>query len=359
MIPFSRQLFSFWFSHFLSTFMPMILVTGGTGLVGIHVLYQLVERHQSVRALKRESSRLDVVKQVFNHYSSSGDDLFNRIEWVDGDILDVFTLEEAMEGITHVYHCAAYVSFDKKMAARLDKVNVEGTANVVNACLDEGVQKLCHVSSTAAIGRAKSGEHITEKNAWKNSKANSRYAISKYGAEREVWRGTQEGLDAVIVNPSIILGPSDWNNSSSAMFKTASNGVKFYVSGINAFVDVRDVARAMINLMESDIINERYLVIAENMKYGDLLGKVCESMNKPKPSIHLGAFALELGWRVLRFASWFTGKSPMVTKESARSMRSEYFYSNEKLKEAIDFEFTSIEAACENAGKFYLNANGL
>jgi dihydroflavonol-4-reductase len=332
----------------------MNFVTGGTGLVGTHLLFELAKAGEKVRAIKRPNSNLDIVRQVFEYYSPSGKTLFDSIEWVDGDILDIYSLTDAMAGTKFVYHCAASVSFDPKDAPVLDKVNVEGTANVVNAALDSNIEKLCHVSSTAAIGRSKSGEHINEKNAWKNSKQNSRYAISKYGAEREVWRGSEEGLKVVLVNPSIIIGPHNWDQSSSAIFKQANKGMKFYAEGVNAFVDVRDVASAMVKLMQSDIDKQRFLVFSENLSFKDFFTYVSAGMGKKGPTIKLSGAVLEMAWMALKMLSWITRKSPVLTKESARSIRNKYYYSHEKLVKAIGFEFTPIKDACESAGKFYL-----
>ncbi len=331
----------------------MNLVTGGTGLVGTHLLFELTKAGEPVRAIKRKHSNLDIVRKVFNFYSDQGDALFNSIEWVDGDILDVFSLEDAMQGVDKVYHSAALISFNPKDADQLDKVNVEGTANVVNIALDQGVKKFCHVSSTAAIGRTKSGENISEANSWKNSKENSRYAISKYNAEREVWRGSAEGLDVVIVNPSIIIGPHNWDQSSSAIFKEANKGLRFYADGVNAFVDVRDVARAMHELMQSEIAQKRFLVISESVPFKAFFDAAAHSMGKKGPSVKLSRFMLSFAWRLLKFVSWITRKPPVLTRESARSIRTKYFYSNKRLSDALDFKFYSVKEACDNAGKFY------
>lgn len=332
----------------------MNLVTGGTGLLGSHVLYELASNGESVRAIKRERSDLETVRKVFKHYSDNGDALFDEIEWVDGDVLDIFSLIDAMEGVTDVYHCAAFVSFWPQDAAKLEKINIEGTANVVNAALDVGIRKFCHVSSTAAIGRNMPGDHIVESNQWKNSKENSRYAISKYGAEREVWRGSEEGLQVVMVNPGIIIGPHDWNKSSSAVFKQIYKGLKFYADGGNGFVGVRDVARAMYQLTKSEINKQRFLLISENLTFREFFNYIAKGLNKPVPTKRISPFLLEIGWRVLKVLGWITGKRPAVTKETARALKGRYTYGNEKLIEALDFKYFSIEDACLNAGKYYL-----
>ncbi len=331
----------------------MILVTGSTGLLGTHLLYELVSHGQKVRAMKRAGSDLENVKRIFAHYSLQADSLFNLIEWVDGDMLDLFSIEDTMAGIEKVYHCAALVSFKQSDQEKMNLINSEGTANVVNACLRAGVKKICHVSSTAALGKAVRNEVITEKTKWKVSKDNSNYSISKFNAEREVWRGTEEGLQAVIVNPCVILGPGKWNDSSTAMFKTAYEGLKFYTEGSNAFVDARDVAKIMVRLMDSEIHSERFLITGENLTFRDLFSMIAEEMGKEKPKIKVEKELSEFGWRYEGVRTFFTKTEPRITKETARAAHRKYVYSNEKIKSAIDFEFTPVEDTIRNAVAFF------
>lgn len=327
----------------------MVLVTGGTGLVGSHLLVELVKSGKRIRAIKRNASNMRMVQGMVND-----DKLFGNIEWVDGDVLDIYSLSEAMEGITHIYHCAATISFDPKAVPHMMKVNIEGTANVVNAALEKGVNKLCFVSSIAAIGRTINGETVTEKTPWKASPNNSNYAISKYGAEREVWRGTIEGLDAVIVNPSVILGPGDWNTGSTKMFKQAYEGLKFYTSGVNGFVDVRDVCKIMILLMESPIKNERFIVSSESYAFRDFFDNACTYFKKPVPKIKAGPFLGSVAWRIEALKSFFTGIKPLITKETARSANQRYYYSNEKIKKALHFEFIPVQQSIKDVCDFFL-----
>lgn len=331
----------------------MILVTGGTGLLGAHLLYELVSHGQKVRAIKRDSSDLKQVENLFGYYSKEGKNLFSAIEWVEGDILDIFSIEDALVGVDKVYHCAAIVSFRQSDAALISKLNSEGTANVVNACLTSGVKKICHVSSTAALGKAERNELITEKTKWKISKQNSNYSISKLNAEREVWRGTEEGLDAVIVNPCVILGPGKWNDSSTAMFKTVYNGLKFYTDGSNGFVDVRDVAKVMVQLMDSEIKSERFLVIGENLKFREVFNMMSDEMKKERPKIAVNKELSEFGWRYEGIRSFITGKSPRITKEMARAAFRNYAYSHEKLTKAIGFTPTPIRETIKNTVDFF------
>ena len=227
----------------------MIFVTGGTGLVGAHLLYELTLAGHNVKALKRKTSNLQQVVKTFSYYTQNPDELFARIEWVDGDILDYFAIENLLKGVTEIYHCAAIVSFDPKERKKMISNNVEGTANLVNAAIENGVKKFCHVSSVAALGLVENGAMITEETNWVPSKKVSGYSESKFFSEAEIWRGMEEGLDAVIVNPSIILGPANWDTGSAKMFKTVWDGMKFFTRGITGFIDVKDVVRAMILLM--------------------------------------------------------------------------------------------------------------
>ena len=220
----------------------MILVTGGTGLVGAHLLYDLTSSGKKVRAIKRTSSDISVVKKVFSYYSADSENLLKNIEWVNAELSDVYSLLDAMEGVQEIYHCAAMVSFEKKKEEEMMKINIEGTANMVNAALAKSVSKFCHVSSIAALGRDEKGGFISEETFWKSSPDNSNYSISKYGAEREVWRAAEEGLNVVIVNPSLIIGGGNWTQSSSNMFSKGYKGIKYYSSGENGFIDVRDVS---------------------------------------------------------------------------------------------------------------------
>lgn len=329
----------------------LALITGGTGMVGMHLLLHLIKSGDSVRSLKRSTSDLNLVKEVFSFYKS--ETLFSQIEWIEGDIKDIISLSEAMIGIDTVYHTAALVSFDPKDRERLYKNNIEGTENVVNACLENNITKLCHVSSTAAIGASLNGEVSTENNQWKEEKVSSNYAISKHYAENEIWRGVAEGLSAIIVNPSIIIGPGDINRSSGRIYQSIKNGLRFYTSGSNAFVDVRDVADAMILLMNKPIESERFLLIGENLTYKSLFNKVAQSLYLKSPTIFITDFMVKIAWRVAKLNAWFTRKSPIITAESAKSSINTNTYSAKKIHDTIGFNFRSIDEAVENAGRFF------
>lgn len=331
----------------------MVLVTGGTGFVGAHLLLELLKNNQKVKAIKRNNSNLNHVKRIFSYYKEDVETLLSQIEWVDGDVLDVLSLQEAMENVEKVYHCAAVVSFSPKDRDNLFKTNIKGTANIVNTALQTRIKKLCFVSSIAAIGRSESNELTSESTEWKSSKRNSTYAISKYEAEKEVWRGIEEGLNAVIVNPSVILGPGDWNNGSAKIFDTLKNGTKFYTEGINGFVDVRDVASVMYQLMESEIVNERFIVSSENLSYRELFTLILNEYGIKPPTIKALGILLEAAWRFEKFRGGLLKTRPLITKETVNTAQNQYFYSTEKLQKAIDFKFTPVKEIIQLTAALY------
>ncbi len=313
----------------------MILVTGGTGLLGSHLLMELAASGMKVRAIYRTERKRESVKSIFQYYYEKPDDLFGQIEWVQADVLDVPSLEAALEDVAQVYHCAAAVTFLPKERPYMFKVNVEGTENLVNLCLEQDSIRFCHVSSVAAIGRDGSDATISEKNEWKESNQNAAYAISKHRAELEVWRGMEEGLNGYIVNPSLIVGPGDWNASTGAMFKRAWRGLPFYTRGGNCFVDARDVAKAMVDLMAHGVMAERFIVGAENRKFKEVFEQIARTMNKKPPRFEATPFLTSLTWRVESVISMLTGKKPFITKEVAHHALQLNRYDNTKLLKTI------------------------
>lgn len=312
----------------------MILVTGGTGFLGSHLLRKLVNAGQPVRALYRK----EIPRQVA--------DIKDKVEWVQGDVLDVCVLEDAMEGVDKVYHCAGVVSFRPGEHEQMMKVNVEGTANIVNMSIDAAVKKLVHVSSTAALGRAKVDGVLDESAEWGEGKGNSRYGVSKYLAEMEVWRGKAEGLDVAIVNPSIILGAGYWEDSSGMLIKNAWKEFPYYTEGINGFTDVRDVAEAMFRLMESEITGERFVLNTDNWKYHDLFTEMAQHLGKKPPHIAVKPWMAEIVWRIEAVKSKLSGKKALLTKETARTAQTKVYYSNKKILEALPgFSFRPLQTA--------------
>ncbi len=306
----------------------MILVTGGAGLVGKALIRQLLSAHEPVRA-------------IYNHTPING---FTGLDTMQCNILDVAGLQEAMQGITEVYHCAAKVSFNPRHKRDLFKVNIEGTANLVNAALEAGVRKFVHVSSVAALGRIRNDELIDESMNWTEETSNSTYGQSKYLGEMEVWRGIAEGLQGVVVNPSIILGSGDWENGSSKIFKSVYDEFPWYTDGVTGFVDVEDVARAMIGLMESDISGERFILSAEDRSYGDVFRLIAKGFDKKPPHKKVTPFIAALVWRREALKSWFTGKDPLVTRETAKTaMATAHFDNSKLLKYLPGFSYTDLE----------------
>jgi nucleoside-diphosphate-sugar epimerase len=334
----------------------MIFVTGGTGLVGAHLLYELTLAGNKVKALKRKTSNLQQVLKTFSYYSDNSNELFNQIDWVDGDILDYFSLENILKEITEIYHCAAIVSFDPKERQKMISNNVEGTANLVNAAIENGVKKICHVSSIAALGRLDEGQFVTEETNWVPSKKISGYSESKFFSETEIWRGIEEGLDAVIVNPSIIFGPANWESGSAKMFKTIWNGMKFYTKGVTGFVDVKDVVKAMILLMSETNFesakNQRYLLNAENLSYENIFCQIADALEKPRPKIYTSDLMLKLVWRVAKIAGWITRKPSVITREIVSNSNTIYNFDGSKISKQFNFEYQPISATIRQTSSF-------
>ena len=331
----------------------MILLTGATGLLGSHIAYELLQQGKKIRALKRKDSNSTLTEKIFSFYTNEHIELLNAIEWVEGDVLDLGSLEDAMVGITHVYHCAAMVSFLPKEKDKMMQVNIEGTANVVNAAMHAGVKKLCHISSIAALGSTIDGSLITEETWWKNNPSNSYYAISKYGAEREVWRAAEEGLNVVIVNPSFIIGPGDTSKSSSEAFGILRKGASWYTNGVNGYVDVRDVAHAAIKLIESDVLNQRFILNAANLSYRSFFDKVLVQLNKPKTKREAGKFLLALAWRIEKLLAAIAGRNPIITKEKVGYALQISQYDGSKIQKTINFNYRNIDTSIMEICKFY------
>lgn len=335
----------------------MVLVTGGTGLVGAHLLYQLVSNNEEVRAIYRNKHRLELVKSVFSTYTDKVASHFDAIEWVQADILDIPALIEAFKDVTHVYHCAALVSFEPNKYTLLRKTNIEGTANIVNLCLSHQVKKLCHVSSIATLGKPLNKETITEASNWNTEADNNLYAITKYGAEMEVWRGTQEGLDAVIINPGVVLGAGIWGFGSGSIFKKAHKGLEYYTSGSIALISVSDVVTVMIKLMKSDIKNQRFLLVAENWPYKQFLQTTARSVKAAPPKKRASVFLLSLAWKLDWLKHLLTGKKRALTKHLSKSLMTETKHSSEKIKVALSYDFKNIEDTLYEVGQSYLKQN--
>jgi dihydroflavonol-4-reductase len=331
----------------------MILVTGGTGLVGSHLLFNLLNKGHKVKVLMRSTSNREQIYRTFAYYTSEPHKLAQHITWVDGDVTDLFSLEDALTGVTKVYHTAALVSFKKKDRKSIIETNVKGTANLVNLCLERGIDKFCHVSSIGALGQSEQQMPITEDLLWKPSKNISTYSLSKYLSEMEVWRGITEGMNGVIINPSVILGPGNWQSGSPSFFRLISNGFKYYTNGVTGFVDVRDVAEIMVQLMESNISGERFTVSAENLTYKQFFDFIADALNKPKPDKHISQQRANLFRRIEAVLTTFNGKEPSITKETIHIAYANSFYANDKLKKAIPVKYTPIEQTVRDIALIY------
>lgn len=325
----------------MPNFVTMILVTGGTGLVGAHLLLRLTGTGKNIRALYRNPDTINKTRELF---ASHGDiAAFNAVEWVLGDITDVPSLEDAFVGITQVYHCAAHISFNPDEEETQRKVNIEGTANMVNCALAFGVQKFCHVSSVAALGDPREGDAVTEETDWNPEVSHHDYALSKFGAEMEVWRAWQEGLSVVVINPGLIFGDGFWNQGSGSMFTTIHKGLYFYTDGSCGVVAVDDVVNAMMLLMDSEISGERYTLVAENMKYRELLSTIAHGLGKRKPQFEATRLLTSFAWRM----DWLLGKL-MIKKRSftramARSSHKNELFDSSKAMTIPGFNFTEMK----------------
>ncbi|MFZ1686668.1 MAG: NAD-dependent epimerase/dehydratase family protein [Flavobacteriales bacterium] len=308
----------------------MDLVTGITGLVGSHVALELLASDRAVRGLVRKGSDREIVRQVFNHHRSDGYALFDRIIWVEGDLLDPIGLREAMTGVDRVFHCAALVSFDPRDAKRMFATNIGGTANVVNAALECGVQKLVHVSSTSATGRSNNSGPVNEEMPWVRDKLTSPYAVSKYESEMEVQRAVAEGLAAVIVNPSVVLGPGARGRGSLSVIERVAKGTPFYPSGSNGIVDARDVAMAMAIVADHGTIGERYILSSTPISYRDMFGEIAKGNGRKPPAYTLPGWLLSLAWRLEALRTGSFGGRAFITRYTAQSAVQHYRYDTSK-----------------------------
>lgn len=322
----------------------LILVTGATGLIGSHLTEALVRRGNKVKALYRSS----IPPQKWA----------KEVEWVEGDILDVVALEGAMRNVQHVYHCAAIVSFSPKRKEELFRTNVEGTANVVNASIRTKVEKLLFVSSVSALGRIRKNATVNESMNWSEETSNSDYGKSKYLAEMEVWRGIGEGLEAVIVNPTIVLGAADWTKGSTEIFKTMYEEFPWYTDGVTGFVDVKDVVEAMILLMENNVSAQRFILNAENLPYKTLFDKIAANFGSRAPHKKVSPFMAEVVWRLEALKGKLTGKDPLLTKETAHTAQTKVYFDNSRfLNQFPDFAYTpiteTVRRICEELKEMY------
>lgn len=329
----------------------IILITGGTGLLGAHLLFAFCKQGHDVVATKRTTSNMKLLYAIFGKQKS----LLNHITWLTGDLCDPIFADEVTQNVQTVFHCAGKVSFGAGEYNALIKTNVEATANIANASLVNGVAHFIHVSSVAAIGRTENHTIITENTEWKPSSYNSNYAISKYQGEMEVWRAMAEGLNAVIVSPVLILGHGNWTTDSTSIIGKVYHGMPFYTNGGNGFVDVDDVVRILLWLAENKICNERFIICGANKKYKEVLETVAAVLNKKPPTIEAGKFLCGLAWRWEKLKSIITGTPSVITKETVSTALNTSEYDNAKILSVTKMTFTPFEKTIEKYCKIFLD----
>jgi dihydroflavonol-4-reductase len=321
----------------------MVAVTGANGLLGSFIVRKLIECQEPFIAIKRNGSDISLLE-----------DVHEKIKWVDADILDTVALNEAFKEVTHVIHTAAIVSFNPKRAKEVMDINVQGTRNVVNTCQALGVKRLIHISSVAALGRQKGQKVVTEDNKWTESSLNSVYAKSKYLAELEVFRGQEEGVSSVIINPSLILAEANWNISSAQLFKYAWEEKPFYLDGFVNYVDVKDVSELTYRLLDSNIEGTRFIVSAGKVSYKDFFGILAKEFQKKAPSIRLNTKLLRIGAVIETLYAQIMGVEPRLTRETARLAGSEFLFENKKIRNLLNFEFQPLDKTLQRCCRYYI-----
>ncbi|RPH29417.1 MAG: NAD-dependent epimerase/dehydratase family protein [Bacteroidales bacterium] len=332
----------------------MILVTGGTGLTGSHLLFELAKRGHAIRATKRSTSSVGFVRKVFLLYTQNPDDLLELIEWVDVDLLDYAALAEATVGVDTIYHSGAIVSFNPKDAQSISETNVRGTANVVDACIQNGVKTLCHISSIASLGEPNERGVVDENSIWTKTKGKSNYAKSKFFGEMEVWRGAEQGLRVIIVNPSVIIGPGRWNSGSGRLFSRISKGMPIYTHGVTGYIDVRDVAKAMVLLTNNHAIkNERFILNAQNLSFKEFFTDIALSLGKKPPRFEVKPWMTKLAYPAIKLFGALIGKGAVISRANLTSAFTITHYSSEKLKAQTGFTFTPIADSVRFVGEVF------
>lgn len=303
----------------------------------------LLLQDKKVRALFRDKAKIENTRQILSYYTNETAKYFSQIEWYEGDITDYFSLKEAFTEVTEVYHCAGLISFNEHDSKQLYAVNAEGTAHVINTCLEKGVQKFCHVSSVATLQVQTHKKYIDEFSVWKTASGNSSYAITKYRGEFEAWRGAAEGLNVLVVNPSFILGGGCWGQSSTQIITRCYDGLPVYTEGITGYVDVRDVVTCMIKLMDANKFGQRYILNAENNSFKEVIHQLQKEFNKSTSKIKAGWFLLNAALAASAIKSLFTQKSSAITKNTIQTLQSKNYYDNSKVCKELSFQFRSVK----------------
>ncbi len=323
-------------------------------MVGAHLALSLLQKQQPVAAIRRAGSDIQKTKRLFACYTPHYEQLFSQIRWIDADVCDIYSLLEAFDQAETVYHCAGFISFDAKDRAQMQKINAEGTSNVVNACLEKNIPHLVHVSSIATLQNPDIKTNISETVYWKSSPGANDYAISKYNAEREVWRGIEEGLNATIVNPGLVIGPGFWDQGSGKVFRQVDRGLPFYTGGTTGYIDARDVAEIMVQLSEKKIYNKRFVLVEGNHSFREIFKQMAQSLGRKAPRMQAGAFLLLLG----RFTDWFrallTGSDRIVTRETIHAATDTNTYNNARIRQALDYTFIPVQESIAFSGSCFV-----
>jgi nucleoside-diphosphate-sugar epimerase len=337
----------------------VILVTGSTGFLGAHMACYLILQGKKIKLIRRSTASLVEFNKIFNYYFNhfsidAKNALFQSLNWVEADILNLPQLQEAFLGVTEVYHCAAMVSFAQADKTKMDKTNIEGTANMVNLALINKVEKFCYISSIAAIGRSLNGKTINENCKWENGKLNSNYAISKYKAEMEVWRAKEEGLNVCIVNPGVILGYGDFTKGSVVLFNSVYKGMPFYTNGVNGYIDVQDITKVCLQLMEQNIFGERYILVSESISIKSLFFNIAKYLDVKPPRIAITPFLSEVAWRIFAIVRFLKLSKFSLTKETARASQKQFYYDNNKIIKSLNFKFKPVEQTIKEVCNAFL-----
>lgn len=332
----------------------MIFVSGATGLVGSHLLFELCQTKTKIRASYRNKNRMENVKHVFRYYSEDAEALFEKIEWIPLNLFQLEEVKNATKGCSQIYHCAAIVSFNPANKKETIRLNELMTKNIIEAALFHSIFDFCHISSIATLGRMPNNGYIDETVKYDKSDSHSAYSIGKFKAEVLVLEAQKRGLKPLIVKPSVIIGPGWWKEGSGKFYSVINGGLPFYTNGQTGFVDVRDVAKAMVLLMDSNIRNTDFLISAQNMSYQDFFTKIARSLHKEPPTIKIPAFISKLIWPFAEFFAAIAGKEPVMNRYTARTSQSKYQFSGEKLKKTIDFKYRNMDLSISEFGNFFI-----
>ena len=329
-------------------------ITGATGLVGAKLVIDLYSKGYNIVVLKRKKTAVSKLTNALKFYTNNTNEVLNKINIIEGDVLDLEILYDNILPEYDVYHCAAMVSFNPKFSNELTETNVQGTANLVNVCCEKKIRKFCHVSSIGALGTPVNGGKTDIDSPWlPNTK--SPYSISKHESELEVWRGIAEGLNAVIVNPAVILGAGDWNSSSAAMFSRIANGMKYFTHGSTSYVDVADVTDAMVKLMESEVCCQRFIISAENLQFKEVFDLIAKGLNVKPPYKKATPFLTSIAWRFEHIRIKLMGGEPKITKHTHKVAHSLSDYNGEPICSVIDFKYTSIKESIKSICQKYFS----